>query len=90
MTAVLLISLSAFAFTLLMLWLLGATDPKRSRLSAGNWDAPSRLPRGLLTLLAILPGVLLLLSGQTAAFLIWLGGASVAGWGIVHLLPRPG
>jgi hypothetical protein len=54
---------------------LAASDPKRlgGRRSFGRF-------RPLATIAAILPGAVLLLTGQGVAFLIWLGSAAVLGW----------
>jgi hypothetical protein len=62
----------------LCLTLLAASDPKRS---PGRRAALSGLRR-LTIALAILPGVVLAITGDWVGFLIWLGAVAVLGWAI--------
>lgn len=83
MTAVL--PLSAVAVTLLGLAYLTATDPKRRR--AFKRPPPSR--RLVLPAFALVfaPGVALLVFGQGAAFVMWLGAVTVLGWLVAARAP---
>ncbi len=60
----------------LCLGFLAASDSKRL---PGRRTALSGLRR-LATALTILPGILLAVTGDWAAFLIWLGAVAVLGW----------
>ena len=76
MTAAL--TLAAVAATLLGLAYFTATDPKRRR----AFKLPPRRRRVVLPacILVLAPGVLLLVFGRGAGFVIWLGAATVLGW----------
>ena len=79
----------ALAGTGAALALLGRTDPKRRRV-LGRPANEGPVLRRLAVAAAVIPGAVLLGTGQGAAFLIWLGGATVAGWAVALLLPaRP-
>lgn len=78
-------TLSALIVSLTGLAHLAATDPKRRR----AFKLPirhRRFARSALTLVFV-PGVVLLLAGQGAAFVIWLGAATVAGWLVALRVP---
>lgn len=69
-----------------VLWRLAGRDPKRLR-AARQRDRRAHAPvvrRGLL-LLALLPGLGLLLWVNVAAVLVWFGGLTVSGWLIAEL-----
>lgn len=74
----------------LALWGLALRDPKRVRSLARRGHrvaAPlAPLQRRLLTLLALLPGVALCITGAWAAFLMWMGSLTVGGWLMANLL----
>ncbi|MEM0955962.1 MAG: hypothetical protein AAGI24_17610 [Pseudomonadota bacterium] len=71
----------------LSLGLLAARNSKRHR--AHGIKPPPVLPyQNTLWLLALLPGLLMMLSGTFAALLVWLGGVTVLGW--LLALRRPG
>lgn len=79
--------------SLVLLLMLGSRDPKRlrnlprnARESVTPWP-PAR--RRLIGALAILPGLLMMLTGEWAAFLIWLGLCLCSGWLWVHRLAPP-
>lgn len=72
----------ALAFSLLALAWLGWRDPKRRR-SLGRSGRAGVAERRGLTLLALLPGAVLALAGAWPAWLLWLGGLAVGGWGLV-------
>jgi hypothetical protein len=61
---------------------LGLQDPKRLR--TGNHPREMMAPHRRRTLAAIacVPGLGCLLLGNTAAFLMWLGGCALFGWAI--------
>jgi hypothetical protein len=65
---------------------LAQTDPKRRRVSN---HPPYEKPRRVWLSLFILsvPGIWLLMSGNGAGFTIWLGGLTVAGWGVAAINP---
>ncbi|MFY9351190.1 hypothetical protein [Sphingobium sp.] len=69
-----------------LILLLGLGDPKRRR-AAGQGEGHGASLRRLLAVAALLPGLAFLLYGDAAAFLLWLGGTAVAGWGISAALP---
>lgn len=82
MTAVL--PLSAVAVTLLGLAYLTATDPKRRRAFKLPPHRRLVLPAFVLVLA---PGVVLLVFGQGAAFVMWLGAVTVLGWLVAARAP---
>lgn len=73
-------ALVATAFSTLLLVILCLGDPKRRRtvrlLGKGHGTKTRRIIVGLATL----PGFVLALDGDAAAFLVWLGGSAAAGW----------
>lgn len=70
----------AIAVSLTIIALLWRGDPKRRRV-AGLPDAGhSPTKRRLMFISLLLPGLLLAASGDSAAFLIWLGSCAVGGW----------
>lgn len=73
-------SLAATAFTTLLLLMLCLGDPKRLRAARLPGTGHSITVRRATAAAALLPGLGLALSGQAAAFLIWLGGSMAAGW----------
>jgi hypothetical protein len=70
----------AIAVSALLLAILCRGDPKRRRSARLTGEGSSRATRWMLGLAACLPGVACLLSGNTAAFLVWMGGTGIAGW----------
>jgi threonine/homoserine/homoserine lactone efflux protein len=71
---------AAMTISVVALLLLCFANPKRRRSRGGLRLAAGSMVLRLLCLLVILPGVLLAMSGDPAAFLIWLGGCCVMGW----------
>jgi len=69
----------ALAVSMAALIALCLGDPKRRR-AAGRRGHQSPSTRRYLMLAAALPGAMLALSGDAAAFLAWLGAAAVSGW----------
>jgi hypothetical protein len=72
--------LLALPLSLAMIGLLWHGDPKRRRVrglpATGNGANTRRLLLGA----ALLPGIGLAASGDSAAFLIWFGACAVGGW----------
>jgi len=81
------LTIVAVGVTLGALAYLAATDPKRRRVV----DQPplDTRRRTLLALTATIgPGILLAFIGDAAGFVIWLGAASVGGWGVAAATPE--
>lgn len=76
-------SLIALAVSGAALLLLGVFNPKRRRTLGLDEAASHRTP---LVVLAVIPGLALIVTAQAAAFLIWLGGVVVIGWAVAALL----
>jgi hypothetical protein len=55
-------------------------DPKRRRVAGLPATAQAAAKRRLLAIGALLPGVVLALLGDSAAFLLWLGSCAMGGW----------
>lgn len=84
-----LVAASATAVSLLGLAYLAAVDPKRRR-SFGL--AAPRHP-GLAMFVwpvVFLPGIVLLLLGQSAGFVLWFACVTVAGWRLAAMAPAAG
>lgn len=79
----------ALAFSLVMIVLLWRGDPKRRRIAGLRDSGSDRTMRRLLVAAAVLPGVILAFSGDSAAFLIWFGGCALAGWLLSQIRPAP-
>lgn len=81
-----LLTLATIALSSAAVAYLAFHDPKRRRVFAE--PARQRSPRRALAwTLAYLPGVLLLVFDQWAAFMMWLGGAPLMGWMVVSRRP---
>ncbi|MEM9289618.1 MAG: hypothetical protein AAGA36_14875 [Pseudomonadota bacterium] len=75
------------AISLLALYYLRQTDPKRARAFA--LQPPSSARRGKIAFwVSILPGLILLFGGYVGSFFCWFGALSVAGWIIALRRPR--
>lgn len=83
-----LLTLASTAFSAAVIILLCLGDPKRRRSARIAGEGHGSNMRRLLAALAALPGILQAVSGNWAAFLIWLGGCAVGGW-LVALLLSP-
>lgn len=79
--------LLAVAVTMAAISYLAVTDPKRRR--TFGMPEPERPRRPWVGISAVFaPGLVLLLLGNGAAFVVWLGALSVAGWGVAALRPE--
>jgi hypothetical protein len=84
-----LLSLAAGAWSLVMIVLLGLSDPKSRRTAQRPVRRVSSGLRLTAAILALLPGTLLLVAGSAVAFLIWFGFVTIAGWAIAIVLAPP-
>lgn len=75
-----LIALLAIAISTAIIIFLGLGDPKRRRTARLPGEGQSVKTRRLLAAAACLPGLYCALSGDAAAFFMWLGGCGVTGW----------
>lgn len=73
-------TLAALALSAALILLLCIGDPKRRRSERIKGGEQGPVARRLLFGAVCLPGLWLALIGDSAAFLIWLGGCCVAGW----------
>lgn len=76
------------AISLALMLLLWRGDPKRRRVARlpGSGDGAAR--RRLLAAAALVPGLVLAATGDSAAFLVWFGACAIGGWLIAQLRPR--
>lgn len=89
-----LLSIPAVIVSATIVLLIAYRDPKRLRAAASGRAARGRKPlqalapasRRLLAAALLLPGVLLALAGESAAFMIWLGAVTALGWVAAQLL----
>ncbi|MCD2324284.1 hypothetical protein LQ953_09695 [Sphingomonas sp. IC-56] len=73
------LTLSALLLSAFPIFLLCAGDPKRRRAS-GEGDGSTSRQRWPLMIAACAPGLVSLLLGDSATFMLWLGGAALIGW----------
>lgn len=76
----------AIVVTLAALAHIASTDPKRRRVSGLPALEGSRRVR-LMLFTALLPGILLAITGDGAGFVIWLGTTTIVGWGVAAMPP---
>ncbi|WP_150293159.1 hypothetical protein [Sphingobium estronivorans] len=69
---------------------LALGDPKRLRAAGLKAQPTTARKRIAVTLVALLPGMALALSGDASAFLLWLGACATAGWFTTIWLGNPG
>lgn len=74
-------TLAATIVSALPILLLCIGDPKRRRTAGKGSGGMSVIRRRVLATLACVPGIACALSGDAAAFLMWLGGCALVGWG---------
>ncbi|HEX7858236.1 MAG TPA: hypothetical protein VF503_31525 [Sphingobium sp.] len=72
--------IACIAFSGIVIAMLCRGDPKRRRSARAAGAGQAVTTRRLLAVTACLPGILLALMGDAAAFLIWMGGGGVLGW----------
>jgi len=70
----------ALALSATLIVVLCQGDPKRLRAAGQKGTAMLPRRRRGLAALACLPGLGCALSGNSAAFMLWLGGCALAGW----------
>lgn len=75
----------ALGLSALLLGILCAGDPKRRRSSRASGKAQSKMQRWCLTSAICLPGLAFALSGDAAAFMMWLGGTGLIGWIVTQI-----
>lgn len=73
------LALAAVALSGIAILALCLGDPKRRRAAGDNGGMVPR-QRQLLAMLSCLPGLGCALVGDSAAFLMWLGGCALIGW----------
>ncbi|MDX3911228.1 MAG: hypothetical protein QHC67_15625 [Sphingobium sp.] len=84
------LALAAVAFSTLLLVLLCLGDPKRRRAARLRDKGQGIATRRIIAAATVLPGIGLILIGDAAAFLLWLGGSAAAGWAITLCLSAKG
>ncbi len=84
-----LLALVATGMSALALLALCIGDPKRKRATGMREAGQAKWLRQTLTAAACLPGLICALTGDAAAFLIWLGGCVVIGWSMAIWFSRP-
>jgi hypothetical protein len=72
--------LAAIGISALCILALCRGDPKRLRAVRSATQGHGKARRRLLSVAALLPGLVLALVGDSPAFLVWLGGCAVIGW----------
>jgi len=83
-----LLVLVATAISALILHALCLGDPKRNRAAGMREAGQTKRQRQVLTAAICLPGLICALTGDAAAFLIWLGGCGVIGWSLAIWFSR--
>lgn len=75
----------ALAISLALIVLLWRGDPKRRRVAGLPGAGDGTIRRRLLTAAVLLPGAVLAIQGDTAAFLVWFGGCAMGGWLVAQI-----
>ena len=79
--------IAAIAVTLVALAYLASTDPKRRRVAnLPTYEGKRRAVFALLS--ALLPGIALIVMGDGAGLVVWLGATTILGWGVAALPPE--
>ena len=73
------LALAAIAFSAVPILLLCLGDPKRRRAAGESGGSPDR-HRAMLVTAGCVPGIAVALLGDSAAFMLWLGGIALLGW----------
>lgn len=74
------LSLFAICFSAVAILYLCIGDPKRRRAARERGEGNGKRARRLAAVLVCLPGACLIVAGDPAAFLNWLGGCAMLGW----------
>ncbi|KFG88947.1 hypothetical protein BV98_003347 [Sphingobium herbicidovorans NBRC 16415] len=82
------LTVTATAASIFFVVLLALGDPKRRRANALP-NSLGKAKRHAYLMGAIIPGMLIAISGDAAMWLIWFGGCAVAGWLIALWLASP-
>lgn len=80
--------LLAGCLSLVLVWLLRASDPKLARAAKLNRMKLTPMMRATLAVGVFLPGAILLGIGHVGVFFNWLGTLTVIGWLIAVKRPR--
>ena len=78
----------AVAISLAIIALLWHGDPKRRRTIGLRDRADGSGKRRALAAIALVPGLLLAVLGDSAAFLVWFGACAIAGWLVAQVRVR--
>lgn len=84
----LLVLFATVAFSSTCIALLCHSDPKRRRSARLAGIGHGKMTRLMLITAMVVPGLSYCVMGDGAAFLLWLGGCAILGWGITLLLAR--
>lgn len=82
--------IAAISVSAILLLLLYTGDPKRRRSARLPGKGQSQKQRRLLAAAALMPGIVCVVRGDAATFLIWLGGCAFIGWICTVLLSDRG
>lgn len=83
-------TLAAVALSAIPILLLCFGDPKRRRSVEKKGNGMATRQRRILAALACVPGVVCALAGDSAAFLMWVGGCALVGWAAALVLGAVG
>ncbi|MCW1429811.1 hypothetical protein [Novosphingobium sp. JCM 18896] len=78
----------AVAISLAIIALLWHGDPKRRRTIGLRDKADGSGKRRALAAIALVPGLVLAVLGDSAAFLVWFGACAIAGWLVAQVRVR--
>lgn len=82
-------ALGALALSAIPMLVLCLGDPKRRRTVGDKGSGMASSQRRLLAAAACAPGLICVILGNAAAFLMWLGGAALIGWAIAAFFRDP-
>lgn len=80
----------ASGFSLALIWILRASDPKLARVAKASRINLSSPVRTALAVCVFLPGAILLAIPQIGVFFSWFGALTVIGWLIALRPPKSG
>jgi len=78
----------ALAVSIAIIALLWHGDPKRRRTVGLRDRADGTAKRRALAAVALVPGLVLAVLGDSAAFLVWFGACAIAGWLVAQVRVR--